>query len=265
MSCAFWLRLLPTVGSALFGAVSPVDEVSTMEAEFEEAWKREGETTRFELPELDVNAPDGSGAALPVHITALMLWDSEVRKAWAPQVYIPTVVRRAEKWGAQRLATGGEVFWRSSEQRAWMTGAYVPVIERVAVNHGARRVTFLGRRSAPASDGQLRSATEEQPLFLVQHSVVGSDDAPRAKWRMVHLTRRADPHLLKRLQDVLGGDRRPEYLDLYVRRDVIPESVAPARGVAARSTPASRIAWERPFGPAGPIVAPLWSRPACRS
>jgi hypothetical protein len=198
------------------------DEVAEAVTEFETAWSNPSNTT-FELTDVDVNELL-SHLAPRLRVTALVLWDVELRKAWDPQVYIPDVVRTGRSWDRRWLATGSEVFWRASEQRAWMTGALIPVIERACVNHRERRIVFLGRPKAVDNRGELLLASDEQPLFFVEHGVKGTEDAPLISWRMVHLTQRPDERLRERLHAQLGatssGHSLPAYLRIYLQRDL---------------------------------------------
>ena len=201
--------------------MTPLDEVTKAEAEFEAAWKNSSHT-RYELPRFDLNralAPRPHGTAAP-RFTGSMLWDAELRKAWDPATYIPSVVRSGHSWDRLRLPAGDEVFWRVSEQRSWMAGNFVSVIERVALDHRARRAIFLGRPEAPGKDGKRLAATIEQPLFFVEHSVQGTEDAPVIGFRIVHLTARPDERLIERLSGMLGSISVPEYVDIYRRRDL---------------------------------------------
>ena len=93
------------------------------EAEFERAWA-DRSNTRFELPPIDVNRvlAEHYRTSEPLTFTRIMLWDMEVRKAWRPDRYIPSVVREgsAHAWGRSSAADGMESFVRSSQQRLWL-------------------------------------------------------------------------------------------------------------------------------------------------
>ena len=73
--------------------------------EFERAWV-DPRNTRFELPPVDVNRvlAEHYLTNQPLTFTRAMLWDTEVRKAWKPDRYIPSVVREgsARAWGRGR-------------------------------------------------------------------------------------------------------------------------------------------------------------------
>jgi hypothetical protein len=192
-------------------------------------WRRRGRTGGRHRPSGRAEAHTSFELApFPARpFTALMLWDAELRKAWDPATYIPSVVRSSRAWGRQVLPDGDEHFWRISEQRGWRTGEFAVVIEEVFVNHRARRITFLGRSEARDEKGGLLRATAQQPLFHVEHAVGGTEDAPLILWRMVHLTPSRDEALLAALRSILAVGARPEYLDIYLRRDVrlsVPET-----------------------------------------
>ncbi len=63
------------------------------EDEFQRAWA-DPSNTRFELPPVDVNRvlAEHYRTSEPLTFTRTMLWDMEVRKAWRPDRYIPSVV-----------------------------------------------------------------------------------------------------------------------------------------------------------------------------
>ncbi len=72
------------------------------EGEFQRAWA-DPRNTRFELPPIDVNRvlAEHYDTGEPLTFTRTMLWDIEVRKAWRPDRYIPSVVQdgSARAWG----------------------------------------------------------------------------------------------------------------------------------------------------------------------
>jgi len=78
------------------------------EAEFERAWA-DPSNMRFELPSVDVHRvlAEHYRTSEPLALTRTMLWDMEVRKAWGPNRYIPSVVLKgsAHTWG-RRSAVG---------------------------------------------------------------------------------------------------------------------------------------------------------------
>ena len=90
------------------------------EGEFQRAWA-DPSNTRPEVPPVDVNRvlAEHYRTSEPLTFTRTMLWDMEVRKAWRPDRYIPSVVREgsAHTWGRRSAADGTESFVRSSQQR----------------------------------------------------------------------------------------------------------------------------------------------------
>lgn len=183
------------------------------DAEFDTAWRAPGHTA-IEAPPIDVNRvlADRYDVEPSLVFTRDMLWDMEVRKASAPDVFIPGVVTpgSVEKWGS------GDDFVRISLQRRWFdqSGRDL-VIERVHLDHDRRVVRFLGTATATAPDGTDRHAGTGQPLFHVEHAVGGSATEPVNLWRVVHLTDTFDDRLaaLHRRDD--GWLR--EYIEIYIR------------------------------------------------
>jgi hypothetical protein len=149
----------------------------------------------------------------PFEYTGTWLWDMEVRKAKAPDLFIPTVVLPgAEKfpsvWRGQV-----EEFTRVSEQRLWAdTSRTARIIEHVRLDHENRRAFFLGDERWEAPDGRVFMAGAGQPIFHVEHSVGGAEEDPLNLWRIVSLTGERDPALVAAFDD-LANDR---YLRVFI-------------------------------------------------
>ncbi len=184
------------------------------EAVFEQAWSAQGGTT-VELPALRVNQVlrERYEVSPPFEYTGTDLWDMEVRKAKAPDVFIPTAVEPgAEKfpstWHGQV-----EEFTRVSVQKLWAdhdrTGT---VIEHVRLDHENRRAFFIGGERFEAPDGRVFTAGTDQPLFHVEHSVGGGEDDPLNLWRIVLLTGERDPALAA----VFDEPARDPYLWVFI-------------------------------------------------
>lgn len=194
------------------------------EAEFERAWANLAHT-RAELPDVDVNRllSERYRTSVPLVFTRTMLWDVEVRKAASPADYIPFTVAdgSASVWARGAAPGGGEYFLRSSRQRLWLQpDQYATVLERVYLNHREQRVTFLGAQELENSGGKLVHAGTTQPLFHVEHSVGGAELEPLNRWRIVHLTEHVDDRLLARFSQLAEQAWLPEYLEIYIRRDL---------------------------------------------
>src|SRR5215831_20553265 len=98
-TCSFWRATMSTS--------TGIDH----RREFAAAWA-DPRNTRFELPPADINELLAGRYATgsPLAFTRDMLWDVEVRKAWQPDHYIPSVVRAgsARAWGRRSEADGAE-------------------------------------------------------------------------------------------------------------------------------------------------------------
>lgn len=184
----------------------------------DEAWRTPG-VTAIDLPPVDVNQVLAERYELDrdVTFTRETLWDMEARKAAAPDVYIPTVVRAgsATKWPSVRHG-GLEDFTRVSDQRLWADpDRFGTIIEHVRLDHDNQRAFFVG---GTAFEG--RTATTEQPLFHVEHSVAGPQDRPLNLWRIMLLTERVDQRLL----DVFTAMGEDPYLrvfiEVYLQKDL---------------------------------------------
>lgn len=194
------------------------------EGEFERAWV-DPRNTRFELPPVDVNRVLAGHyrTSEPFTFTRTMLWDTEVRKAWRPDRYIPSVVREgsARTWGRSSAADGTESFVRSSQQRLWLEPAeYGLVLEQVCLNPTQQKVTFIGAAELPDRDRNLLRAGSRQPLFHVEHSVGGDESRPLNRWRIVHLTDRPEHRLIERFTLMANDVWLPEFIEIYIQSDL---------------------------------------------
>ncbi len=194
------------------------------EAEFQRAWA-DPSNTRLELPPVDVNRvlAEHYRTSEPLTFTRTMLWDMEVRKAWRPDRYIPSVVRErsAHAWGRRSAIEGTESFVRSSQQRLWLEPTeYGLVLEPVCLNPTQQMVTFIGAAELPSRDGNLLRAGERQPLFHVEHSVGGDESRPLNRWRIVHLTDRPEHRLVERFTLMANDVWLPEFIEIYIRGDL---------------------------------------------
>jgi hypothetical protein len=185
-------------------------------AEFERAWA-DPNNTAVDVPPVDVNAVLRANYLVDPELTYTtdMLWDMEMRKAKAPDVYIPSVVRphSARVWPG---ATPEE-FTRVSDQRLWLRPeTYQPIIEHVRFDQVKRSVYFLGAAAYTSSTGETLRAGSGQPLFHVEHWVEGEPDRPLNRWRIVLLTNGPDPALV----DVFNafGARRylPDFVEVHI-------------------------------------------------
>ncbi len=194
------------------------------EAEFERVWA-DRSNTRFELPPIDVNRvlAERYRTSEPLTFTRTMLWDMEVRKAWRPDHYIPSVVREgsADAWGRSSAADGTESFVRSSQQRLWLEPAeYGLVLEQVCLNPTQQKVSFIGAAELPDRNTNLLNAGARQPLFHVEHSVDGDESQPLNRWRIAHLTNRLEHRLTERFTLMANDVWLPEFIEIYIRNDL---------------------------------------------
>ena len=196
-------------------------DFATAEREFARAWLNPA-YTQIELKSIDVNRVLQEVYALsqPLTFTRAMLWDVEVRKARDPQSYIPSVVQEGQIWNRRFLENGEEVFLRASQQRRWLSGQYGTVLEETHVSHDQQRVIFLGRAELPGPTGASLRSDERQLLFHVEHAVGGTEARPLNLWRTVHLTHGRDRRLIDRFAAFDDGHTLPEYIELYIRRDL---------------------------------------------
>ena len=193
------------------------------EDEFERAWT-DPRNTRVELPPVDINRvlADCYRTNEPLTFTRTMLWDMEVKKAFRPDIYIPSVVSEgtAHNWRRRPAAGSTESFVRCSQQRLWLEPSeHGLVLEQVFVNPAQQTVTFIGAAELLDQDGNLLHAGEGQPLFHVEHSVGGAESQPINRWRIVFLTHRPEQKLIERFTLAKEVWLR-EFIEVYIRVDL---------------------------------------------
>jgi hypothetical protein len=187
---------------------------------FEREWRAPGRTIA-ELPPVDVNRvlEEHYDVKPFVRLTRTMLWDMEVRKAKAPDVFIPTVVvpNTLHLWGPAADVPRGR-FMRVSDQALWVDpSVHGTVIEDVELDHDRHTAIFLGQTEAVDTEGRPFVARAGQPIFHVDHSVSGPEDQPLNHWRIVHLTE-APNHALQRVFARMAGDKWLRiFVEIYVR------------------------------------------------
>ncbi|QKV80735.1 hypothetical protein [Amycolatopsis sp. Hca4] len=203
-------------------------EVLDHPAVFEQAWGAP-ENTVVDLPPVRVNdvLRDRYDVRPPFAYTGAQLWDMEVRKAAAPDIYIPTVVKpgSAEKFPSVHHGQL-EDFTRVSEQRLWAAPEhYTTVIEHVRLDHENRRAFFIGADRFEAPDGRIFTAGSGQPIFHVEHSVAGPEDDPLNLWRIVNLTDRPDAALAAAFDDLANDPYLRVFIEVHLRKDLGRELV----------------------------------------
>ena len=221
----------------------PAESVAQLNHEeaFERAWTDPG-NTRIELSPVDVNRTLARyyRTGKPLRFTRTMLWDMEVKKAFRPDLYIPSVVTEGSSryWNRRASAGGAESFVRCSRQRRWLAPSERGlVLERVFLNPARQRVTFIGTAELPDRDGNLLRAGDGQPLFHVEHSVDGSETRPLNLWRIVYLTDRPEQKLIDRFAPAKDVWLR-EFVEIYIRRDLKIELTRRESGAPPTEQPA---------------------------
>ena len=193
------------------------------EEEFERAWTDRGNTC-IELPPVDVNRVLAGHYQTnePLTFTRTMMWDMEVKKAFRPDVYLPSVVTggSVRVWGRRAAVGGAESFVRCSEQRLRLEPSRRGlVLERVFLNPARQCATFIGAAELLDEDGNLLRADKGQPLFHVEHSAGGEESRPLNRWRIVYLTKRPKQELIDRFK-LAGETWLREFFEVYIRRDL---------------------------------------------
>ena len=193
------------------------------EEEFERAWA-DPSNTRIELSPVDINLVLAQYYRTnePLKFTRTMLWDMEVKKAFRPDLYIPSVVTAGSShyWHRQAVADGAESFVRCSRQRLWLEPSeHGLVLEQVFLNPARQSATFIGAAELIDEEGNLLRAGAGQPLFHVEHSVAGRELRPLNLWRIVYLTDRPEQKLIERFALAKDVWLR-EFVEIYIRRDL---------------------------------------------
>jgi len=191
--------------------------------EFNRAWETP-QFTKIELNPVNINYVLKSQykCASQCQMTKSQLWDMEVKKAYRPDLFIPSVVKpgTALAWGRARHEHI-ETFIRVSEQKLWLDPSkFALVIEHVHIDHRAQLVTFIGESRAKSEKHGYFEIDDAQPLFHVQHGVIGDENAPENTWRIVHLSPDRQNRLKQRFEAMSLNPWLPEYIEVYLR-DVI--------------------------------------------
>jgi hypothetical protein len=187
-------------------------------ATFEQAWA-DPRNTAVDLPPVDVNQVLRDRYHLEPELlyTRTMLWDMEVRKASAPDVYIPSAVLPGSvaKWES---GVPNE-FTRVSEQRLWLkpdeSGL---IIEHVRLDPGQQSVLFIGVAEHTTPEGRDLHATTGQPLFHVEHWVEGEEDQPINRWKIVHLTSEPDQAILDFFTAMGENAFLRDFIEVHIRQ-----------------------------------------------
>ena len=203
-------------------ATEPVARLNH-EEEFERAWA-DPRHTRIELAPVDINRVLARyyRTSKPLTFTRTMLWDMEVKKAFRPDLYIPSVVSEGSSrcWRRQAAAGGTESFVRCSRQRLRLKPSERGlVLEQVLLNPARQSATFIGAAELLDRDGNLLRAGQGQPIFHVEHSVDGGEFRPLNRWRIVYLTDRPERKLIERFALVTEVWLR-EFVEIYIGRDL---------------------------------------------
>ncbi|MDE2660258.1 MAG: hypothetical protein OXI45_08615 [Acidobacteriota bacterium] len=193
------------------------------EEEFDRAWT-DRDNTRIELSPVDVNRVLAKHyrTGEPLTFTRTMMWDMEVKKAFRPDLYLPSVVTggSARAWGRRAANGGAESFVRCSEQRLWLEPSRRGlVLERVFLNPMRQSATFIGAAELLDEGGKLLRAGRGQPVFHVEHSAGGAESRPLNRWRIVYLTERPERELIDRFELTEEAGLR-EFFEVYIRRDL---------------------------------------------
>lgn len=185
--------------------------------EFDRAWA-DPRNTAIDLPPVNVNQVlrDHYDVEGDLRYTRTNLWDMEIRKASAPDFYIPSVVKpgSAEKWQSD----DPDVFTRASEQRLWLNPSeFGLIIEHVQLDHAKQSVYFIGAPDYTTPDGRHLVADTRQPLFHVEHWVEGDETEPVNRWRIVHVTEQPDQAMLDFFAEMGRSVHLRDFIEVHIR------------------------------------------------
>ena len=185
---------------------------------FNKAWTSSNFIT-IELDPVDVNKvlKEHYKCMPEFKMTKTQLWDMEVKKASRPDLFIPSVIKSHSALSWEHSQEDNiETFFRVSEQRLWLNAeCYGTVIENVHVDNNSKTVTFIGEAK---SNQQVEfNTTKDQPLFHVQHGVIGEETQPLNTWKIIHLTSENEYVLKERFERMNRTKWLPEYVEIYIR------------------------------------------------
>ncbi|KAF4969936.1 hypothetical protein FSARC_2922 [Fusarium sarcochroum] len=185
--------------------------------------------TAITTPDSDVNATIERyyNVDKPFTYTKTQLWDMEVKKAHYPDKYIRHVVRQGSLKTFDHSKKGPyEYFIRITDQRLWKNlDEYATIIERVCLDHDNRKAIFLGIPEVTLPDGTELTSGEKQPVFNVEHAVVGTEESPVNTWRVVHLTEGRDESLVAAFEPFQHNVYLRLFNEVYIREDLGRELV----------------------------------------
>lgn len=186
---------------------------------FNRAWKKPNFIT-IELDPIDVNKVlrERYKCTPEFKMTKNQLWDMEVTKASRPDLFIPSVIKSNSAFSWKHITKNNiETFFRVSEQRLWLDAErYGAVIENVHLDSDSKVVTFIGELEANSKQVNF-CATKQQPIFHVQHGVIGDEEQPLNTWRIVLLTAENEQELRARFKQMNESKWLPEYIEIYIR------------------------------------------------
>lgn len=189
---------------------------------FQAGWE-DPRYTQIEMPPTDINGrlSERYTTDPPVTFTREMLWDNEVRKAWRPDVYVPSEFSEAKTWDARRQSDGTECFLRSTLQLLWLErNEYGRVLEQVHLDHRRQKVTFIGAAHLEDVDGEVLRADQRQPIFYVEHSVGGDQAQPLSMWRIIHLTDRPHEPTIHAFAQFAKSPWLDEFVESYIEQNL---------------------------------------------
>jgi len=189
--------------------------------EFNKAWAS-NENIQIELDPININKIlDEKYKVEPgFRMTKSQLWDMEVRKAARPDIFIPSVIKDGSAAAWNRTKKGDiETLIRVSEQCLWLNEEqFGVVIENVYIDHQNQTITFIGEVAINSEEGELLSSGTIQPIFHVQHGVVGNENEPLNTWRIVHLSSQDKEALQERFEIMNNYPWLPEYVEIYIKK-----------------------------------------------
>lgn len=157
-----------------------------------------------------------------LHYSKTQLWDMEIKKAHNPAKYLRHILRPGslKVFNIQRQGPT-ETFVRITDQATWLDPTkFNTVIEQVFIDYDKERIFFIGVPEVDGLDGRKIVAGGEQPLFHVEHSVVGTEEEPINIWRIVHLDKDENGKLKGVFERFKASPYLREFNEVYIREDL---------------------------------------------
>lgn len=174
----------------------------------------------IDIPPADINKILCSGTYKvnpDLKYTRTQLWDMEVKKSYNPDQYLRHLLRPGSLEIFNIVKNGPvETLVRVTDQRTWLDPSkFTTVIEQIWLDHDSQRAFGIGVPEAEIPDGRKIVSGKEQPLFHVEHSATGPENAQVNVWQIVFLSN--DEKLAEPFRQIAENRHLREFVEVHIR------------------------------------------------